>query len=91
MKRKMVIVTQADIDNGKRGSYCECPVALAVRRVFRARPDRPVRVRPEGIIVGDLEDDLMWIGEVPTEIDRFIERFDRGDDVLPMRVMVNFR
>lgn len=43
-KRKRIVVTQADIDGGVRGDYCECPVARAVRRAFRARQERPVVV-----------------------------------------------
>lgn len=90
MKKKRIVVTQADIDLGERKSYCDCPVARAVKRAFRVRNGRPVSVRHEGIFVGDPTDPQMWFAITPRALDRFITRFDDGKAVAPFEMELEF-
>lgn len=92
MKLKTIRVTQDDIDHGKRGSFCDCPVALAVKRAFRASlSDRRIAVRHEGIFVGDLEDERFWVAEADREVQAFIAAFDDGKRVTPRTFDMAFR
>jgi hypothetical protein len=89
--KKVLKITTRDIAEGKRKSYCECPIALAARRAWRAPLDRRLTVRHEGIFVGDFEDDVLWSAELPPELRRFMERFDKGLPVQPLTMSVTFR
>ena len=84
---KTIRVTQQDIDAGVRGSFCECPVALALGRVYRAQP---ITVRHEGLFVGELNDAALKIAKGPPRLSRYIARFDAGETVLPTTFTVDF-
>lgn len=91
MKRKTIHVTEKDIENGERGSYCNCPIALAVKRAFRRNSlDENVTVRHEFAMVGDSHDDLCWIAMLPKSCDRFVDRFDAGKTVKPFEITLSF-
>lgn len=90
--KKKISVTANDIALGKRGSFCECPIARAVRRAFRAPMDRKVAVRHEGIFVGNLDESRMWLADLPPAAKRFITLFDKGTrSVRPAVFDVTFR
>lgn len=66
-------VTQDDIDHGEPLAPCECPVALALRRIF---PGAAVAV-----IVGEMAVDG-WLINPPAAVNAFIEDFDhQGQDI----------
>lgn len=70
-----IIVTQEDIDNGIKGSECDCPVALAIKRKFSV--DR-------GIVDGiDIEINGVTY-YTPERVYYWIERFDAGLPVQPI-------
>jgi len=81
--KKVINVTERDIKRAKNligsqpSSVC-CPIALAVRRVFR----KPYRVG-----LGDIIRDRDFI-ELPREARTFISRFDDGLPVKPIRFEV---
>lgn len=91
MALKRITVTQNDIDLGLRKSFCDCPVARAVRRAFRVKPWRKVYVRHEGILVGEPDDERVWMSDMPDHIEKFIERFDKGKPVEPFTALIEFR
>ena len=91
MKRKRIVVTADDIRKGERKSYCDCPVARAVKRAFHVKRGRNVTVRHEGIFVGGVTDSRLWVGVPPREVERFLERFDQGKAVRPFETTVEFR
>ena len=92
MKKKTIRVTDKDILTGVRQSWCECPVAMAVKRAFRtARTNKPVHVPHEVIAVGDLEETQSWFAETPGVVQRFITRFDAGKRVKPFSFTADFR
>lgn len=89
---KRIVVTQDDINNGKRKSYCECPVALAVKRAFRTnRSGKPVHVRHEAIMVGELTGDRFYVALTDSATDKFISNFDQGVPVKPFEALIEFR
>jgi hypothetical protein len=67
-------VTQQDIRNGVSKSYLECPVALAVKRIY---PNFSVAITDKAI----------WIhGQkfmASRSVQRFIKSFDAGLSVMP--------
>lgn len=67
--RLHVIVTEADIQRGRRANGSACPVARALRRVGL----NPVWVDETEILDGDEGD---RIGTPPAVVKRFIARFD---------------
>jgi len=78
-------VTKSDIRHGLRRNDCACPLALSLRRRFS----------------------YVWVGRVsiiaiarngrfysvvtPSEIYRFIERFDNNLEVKPFKYEIDFR
>ncbi len=68
-------VTADDIANGKPGFSCECPIALALRRLF---PDAG-HIEVE---MADVHIDYDMV-ELPDEARDFIEHFDAEDEVSP--------
>jgi hypothetical protein len=81
-KKKHIRVTVDDIENGVAGSFDQCPITHAVRRVWRTQ--RPIAVRHEGVFVGALDEPELWIAELPRVAERFISRFDDGKKVAPL-------
>ena len=71
MRTITVEVTQDDIDQGRRRSSCECPVALAVKRATGA----------EWVIVGcssvDIGDNKQPF-RLPDDARQFISNYDLG-------------
>lgn len=70
-------VTQEDINQGKRSRCFECPIALAMSRVF-------------GFSVGSLGHEVFrpsnrdaTLGLIPPEAMRFMRDFDNGSVVQP--------
>lgn len=92
MKKKQITVTEEDIAYGDRRSYCNCPVARAVKRAFKVGGSgRPVFVRHEGVFVGQPDDERFWMADLPKSVDRFITRFDEGKTVRPFTIAMSFR
>jgi hypothetical protein len=69
-------VTQDDIDDGIRGSYCDCPIALAIKRQF---PGKEIIVSKYILGIGGVN---TW--NVPKPVYNFIDRFDNGNPVEPI-------
>lgn len=76
-------VTQEDIDRGKQGSRCWCPIARAIKRTLywmpgdTMIPDGRVEVSIAQVAIEDGRADL------PFEASNFIVAFDRGEPVKP--------
>lgn len=84
--KKLISVTQKDIDTGIRISCINCPVATALTRdtgslceVFQTHPNQDCELwchRP-GIPIKAIS--------APRSVNRFVKRFDRGLPVKPFR------
>lgn len=70
-------VTKADIKKGKKGSVCDCPIALAIKRA--------TGLKGRDVAVGDYQPEVDgYIFEGPCEsLTTFIEAFDGGEKVKP--------
>lgn len=74
-------VTTEDIKNGVRGSTCECPIALAVKRAF---PDVVgVMVTRKVITLHNGSMSTNKVGSLPSIACSFIGDFDRAMTVRP--------
>jgi hypothetical protein len=73
-------VTQQDIDRGKRGDDCWCPVALAINRWSGRNSSVDVDTVVIGIDTADGKPDEFL---TPPKIAEFIRRFDNGEPVEP--------
>lgn len=71
-----IVVTQDDIDNGRRESPTHCPIALAARRQF---PHRYVLATADHLLVGGLT--YYWLPPVAVS---FVDDFDEGYPVQPI-------
>ncbi len=93
MKKKTLRVTNEDITLGHRSSFCECPIARAVKRAFQVkRTGRKVTVRADMIIVGELHDTTpVWVGHLSPKMQKFITSFDTGKPVAAFTTTLNFR
>lgn len=80
----LVDVTSADIHNGKRGEACNCPVALAIKRLA---PSKTVNV---GILHAFFDPELNEGKELPTEAKEFIKAFDAGEPVSPFTFFLDY-
>ena len=77
MKSLKATITQEDIDNGTKGSYYSCPIALAI---YREYPN-----------CGDVfvTDSYVWttannnLYTVSKRAAKFVDEFDNGTDVKP--------
>ncbi len=67
-------VTQEDIDKGKQGDSCKCPVALALRRIHPG-----ARVGSLTLFIAD-----DWVESTPEVARKFISEFDNGRPVGPI-------
>lgn len=79
MPKVMVQMTQRDIDNGRPGDPCNCPVARALKREFQ---DRRVSAGAEYLWVGPSSRRITW--RTPEIVRFFISRFDGGQYVEPL-------
>ena len=84
-----IIVTQNDIDNGKRYSRQDCPIALGISRLFLVAPEY-VSVRAFQFSITN------WpyyhrVFLLPPKAVEFIEAFDNGDHVEPFEFEVTPR
>jgi hypothetical protein len=74
LDRLRVVVTASDIELGRRGTHCHCPIALAVRRLgFRYRD---VCVDRESVDKGG-----EW--KLPGVASQFVDDFDSARRVAP--------
>lgn len=71
-----ITVTQDDINTGRTKNCGWCPVALAVRRLLV--PGSSVSVSGTHVNISISKGLLL-----PIEAQKFIDRFDRGDPVVP--------
>jgi hypothetical protein len=70
---KTIRVTAKDIKNGKKADPFLCPVALAMRRIFKT-----------AVIYSDSFDtDEISLWPLPYNVYKWIERFDHGGTVKP--------
>jgi hypothetical protein len=76
-----IIITQDDINKGKRGECSLCPVALAAQRAF---PDKCPQVAAWNMYLDSSADVLDGPSiTLPDEVREFIVAFDRGQSVSP--------
>lgn len=74
-------VTQEDIDNGKRGQWEHCPVALAaIRCLSNSHPIQYLSVTQKYLYLFGLDDAA---NQLPDSATDFIKRFDGCEDVEP--------
>lgn len=77
-------VLQDDIDNGVRGSNCNCPVALAIKR---AMPGAPVVYVGLSVVHVMPRGSSAWIEKrVPLQLRDWMCRFDNNRYVEPIEV-----
>lgn len=72
MRTVTIEVTQDDIDNGVQDDRCECPVAMAMTRMFRGKK---VTVWWEHVTIG-----ISPSFDLPEEVSEFIIAFDKVTD-----------
>jgi hypothetical protein len=77
--KKRIRVTNRAIINGDRHSQTECPIALAMRSLFRH--GEWLRVRDDEVRIGDLH--CYHCIPLPKSAKIFISRFDEGNPVKP--------
>ena len=80
-------ITNQMIDDGIPNSGGRCPIALALRQ--HLAPDYPdedgnIEVDPYIIVWWDFEQGKTMSADLPWEVGMFVERFDKGEEVLPM-------
>jgi hypothetical protein len=75
----LIKVTEDHIKNGRRGSACECPVALAIKE---ATGCQDVRVGTSRLTIKNLGDDCHDF-LLPEKVFNFIWGFDHGKKVAP--------
>ena len=81
MERIKIQVTDKDINNGRKYSTANCPIALAIRRTVKDRQKTSwganiISVTPAFISFGDNVD-----LKVSRSAKRFMNEFDKGGDV----------
>lgn len=79
----IIKVTQEDIDNGKKKSCYECPIALAIQRVSVKHLRCDVMNQQVYAVEKDLRP--VWIRILPPEAQLFIIDFDAGKSVKPFQ------
>lgn len=79
MTKLTVRVTQGDIDKGAAGSHCNCPIALAVKRLTGAND---VSVNCDDIYFG------YKIFPLPPKVSKFILSFDFHQPVKPFQFTI---
>jgi hypothetical protein len=83
--RYAIEVTERDIAGGNPGSTDSCPIARAIARALGvANPDM-IAVDDDEIVVRHQGRNARTMRRLPRELSRFIERFDEGKSVPPMR------
>ena len=87
LNRMTIKVTQEDINNGEKSSCTGCPIALALRRKFRAAKQVEVGTS----MVNIWYDEKLKQIKLPKSITTFIERFDDGCGVQPFTKVVSYR
>lgn len=81
----LIEVTQDDIDNGRRGQACSCPLARAIKRQTNAEY---IRVGLGSISIGeDVSDCSCYI--TPDIAVNFVMDFDSIHDVAPFSFQLN--
>jgi hypothetical protein len=88
-----VSVTSEDINNGVRESCEYCPVALALARALQEQKIkvRTLIVEGSGTSMYYIEDEIKYYCDrLNNLVDKFIDCFDRGEEVQPFKFEVNF-
>ena len=95
---KMLKITEEDVKNGKRGSACECPIALALHRAecqggafktlaqVRNSDDICIEAKKSGQTISIIE----VHEEDGVDIEEFIELFDETGRVVSANNMTGF-
>ena len=84
-----VQVTQDDIKSGEPGSCGCCPIALALERALREYIPSPIQVTVQlhsasiRLILPGFQTKFIGMMYLPLVCNRFINRFDRGNQVEP--------
>lgn len=84
--RLHINVTKRDIQRGTRGRATDCPVALAISRKLK---------NVDYVSVGQTcaswytKEEAMKDTPLPPEVTEFIQRFDSGEPVEPIRFYLN--
>ena len=78
--KKLIKVTQEDINNGVRGSAYSCPIANACAResIFVGVGDVIIRFKPNGAII-----------HTPESVKKFVKKFDKGKSVEPFNFLLD--
>ena len=84
-----VEVTQDFIDNGVKGSVCNCAVALAVKA--KLPEGFYVKVNSGKITLLDAGYSARPTAEMPPGMESFIQDFDSGEEVEPRSFSLYFR
>lgn len=84
-KKIYVVVTQEDIEVGSPAASRDCPIAQAVGREV-----------DEGLVTVGRDVSVLGPGEIlnyelPARAQKFIEDFDRGNKVYPIRFPITLR
>jgi len=84
--RVKIEVTQEDIDRGARRSCCNCPIALAVKRLVPHCSEVDVRC---GAIYAKTPE--LWKADASISVIDFISGFDAGRPVQPFSFPLDLR
>jgi len=85
MKKKITVqLNTDDIKNGKRGSSCGCPVALAVNRAIKDVCSAQVSIGQRFAFIDGSGSYLMHSVDLPEIATQFIRDFDREEEVKPI-------
>lgn len=87
LKQTTIKVIQKDIDNGVRVNCYDCPIALSLRRKYKAA---------RSIEVGGSRADIHYKNHIkyitlPKSLVNFISRFDENLPVKPITVIVKYK
>jgi hypothetical protein len=83
VEMRKITVTARDIENGSRSDSGRCPIARAIKRVYRHRSVQVDEVYAFWYVRG-----LKHIIKLPQKVQRFIARFDAGELVKPIKFVV---
>lgn len=84
--RSSLVIEEKDIEQGIRGSRCECPVARAARRKF---PGAKIFVDHSQLAVYH-DGGRREVYSLPDKTHQFISDFDRGVTLMPCVLQMEF-
>lgn len=85
--RVKVFVTKEDIQKGRKKDSCLCPIALALKKIFKVNA---VGIEVRDDTVYHYTDTNTFSAMLPAKATKFVHSFDNGKTVAPFSMILNF-